>query len=241
MKQFLSYMKNLRDRWSNGSELRTANQSMCMLRYFEVPDDEIEIPRILEDLANLFAECRNLCSSDSIDWLHETMRVGIARIDYALIEKGRDFGALICELHNPYYDRQKHLSYSGHSEALIKYYLEKYAIVIKSTTQYLSKEGSGQHPSFDSTIEYKDAVKHGLCDICGCLLVSKAKYTRFAVAKYKIQCTYQNEWKRFDNIFVDKKGHAIPFNVFLQSCRDQDIELMKIKIAKEYPELLKDS
>lgn len=147
MKQFLSYMKNLRDRWSNGSELRTANQSMCMLRYFEVPDDEIEIPRILEDLANLFAECRNLCSSDSIDWLHETMRVGIARIDYALIEKGRDFGALICELHNPYYDRQKHLSCSGHSEALIKYYLEKYAIVIKSTTQYLSKEGSGQHPA----------------------------------------------------------------------------------------------
>lgn len=241
MKQFLSYMKNLRDRWSNGSELRTASQSMCMHRYFEVPDDEIEIPRILEDLATLFSECRAICGSDSLDWLYEIMRIGIARIDYALIEKGRDFGTLICELHNVYYDRQLHLSCSGHSDALIKYYLKKYAIVIKSKEHYLSKEDSGQLPSFGSTIEYKDAVKHGLCDVCGCLLVSKAKYTRFAVAKYKIKSTYQDDWKRFDNIFVDKKGHAISFNVFLQSCRDQDIKLMKSKIIKEFPALLKHS
>ena len=95
-----------------------------------------------------------------------------------------------------------------------------------------------QRLDFKKTDEYKDALEYNLCNEKGVLFIPKAKYTRFAVAKYEITSSYQDNWKRFDRIFIDKNGKAIPYKTFMQSYRDQDDNYIITKNQKDFPKLM---
>ena len=70
--------------------------------------------------------------------------------------------------------------------------------------------------------------------------MTKAKYTRFAVAKYNIGTTYKHGWEEFDKLFLDKKkGSPIPYRIFMQSYRDQGPNVIEQKNKKDFPELTK--
>ena len=238
MNKFLTYISTIKDRLSCDSDFRIADQSKYLQRYFEVPEEEIEVLRILEDLALLSAECSSICTPVSLDWLKTTMRDGIARVDYALIEKGRDHGDLISQLHKDYYDRKSDLSKCGHTKPMINHYLKKYSIEILSNKQYEDAEKNRQRRDFKKTKQYQDAVECGFCNEDGVLLIKKSEYTRFAVAKYDINTTSKYYWQEYDRIFIDKKGKVISYTSFMQSCRDQELQLIKEKNKEDYPELV---
>lgn len=60
MNKFLTYISTIKDRLSCDSDFRIADQSKNLHRNFEVPEEDIEVLRILEDLALLFAECSSI-------------------------------------------------------------------------------------------------------------------------------------------------------------------------------------
>lgn len=207
-------------------------------RDFVIPDKKQEVLKALDKLSTLYSrnapKVQEAGGIARLTLLQDAMRFGVAKVDFALIERGENFGEMIDKFHGEYYERARDLDKCGHSWVLINYYLEEYSIDI---TRKDSCSFHKQRPDYSSTIEFKDAVKRGLCNSYGSLLVPKAKYVRFAVVKYDITQNYQEEWRRFDNIFIDEKGEVVPFKRFLQSSRDQGFEKIKEVAEDEFPDL----
>lgn len=238
MKNFLTEIRTFIKQLQGSSDMVTPYLPSDPERDFVVPDKKHEVLKALDKLSTLYSrnapKVQEAGGISKLTLLQDAMRFGVAKVDFALIERGDDFGEMIDKFHGEYYERARDLDKCGHSWVLINYYLEEYSIEI---TRKDSSRFDKQRPDFSSTIEFKDAVKHRLCDSYGKLLVTKAQYTRFAVVKYDITQNYQEKWRRFDNIFVDEKGVVVPFKQFLQSSRDQGFEKMKEKAELEFQEL----
>lgn len=231
MKQFLSLI----NRWPSSSTLTRSD--MDLDRDFVIPDDERVVLRILDKLATQYTKKLDIVSDpESQDLLHETIRIGIAKIDYAHIEKGHDLGEIISELFHGSYERCRDLSKCGHSWTLIHYYLNTYSIFIPGVPEPERKDSARQRADYKETKQYKDARANNLCDENGKLRVSNAKYTRFAVLKYGTN-TSQDSWREYDMIFLNKRGVVISFVSFMQSHRDQGDDGIKEKGEKEFPHL----
>lgn len=192
-------------------------------REFIIPDDDKETLRILDKLSQCYTqECRfNEIEHFGVKTLNGMIRVALAKIDFALLEQGKDFGHLMRQMYFPYYERSKDLHECGYSWELISYYLDKYNIKLLSNEEYDALDDVVRVKDYASKQEYKDALADGKCDKSGKLLVRKAAYTRYAAAKYNITSGYKEYWTRFDCIFSDDKGKPIPYKHFLQSYRDQ--------------------
>lgn len=193
-------------------------------REFIIPDDEKDILRLLDQISECYPEdCRyNKRDHCGIYTLNYLMKKGMAKIDFALIERGKDFGQLMSDMYFPYYDRKEDLRECGYSWSLINYYLTKYKITLYSNEEYEAMGKISQQPRFADTVEFKDALEEELCDENGVLKVTKAEYTRKAAVKYNIKSGYKQFWTRFDGIFKEKDGRVISFRSFLQSYRDQE-------------------
>lgn len=202
-----------------------------------VSDSDIEVLKILDKLSSLYSRSHKKICSERLTFLEEALCIGVAKVDYALIEKGRDLGKMIHELHKDYYVRERDIEKSGHTRALIDYFLIQETIEGRTGKPDREFDSTVQRDDFSYTAEFSDALSYGLCDDCGRLLVGKATYTRFAVVKYSINLNYQRYWMRFHNIFLDCKGKAISYKDFLQSSRDQGFEKIKEKVELEFPEL----
>lgn len=165
-------------------------------REFVIPDDEKETLRLLDKLSQCYTqECRfNEREHFGVRTLDGMLRVALAKIDFALIEQGRDYGKLMHEMYFPYYERKTDLSDCGYSWDLIRYYLDKYGIPLKSNEEYESECTLTQISDFASRQEFKDSLADGKCDKSGKLLVKKAEYTRYAAAKYGITSSYKEYW-----------------------------------------------
>ncbi len=194
-------------------------------REFVIPDDDKETLRILDKLSQCYTqECRfNRIEHFGVRTLDGMLRVALAKIDFALIEQGKDFGKLMHEMYFPYYERKNDITDCGYSWDLIRYYLDKYEIPLKSNEEYESMSSRVVEPDFKERIEYKDALADGKCDEQGKLRISKAEYTRYATDKYGIKSSYKKYWERFDCIFKDEKDRPIPYKYFVQSYRDQGL------------------
>jgi hypothetical protein len=194
-------------------------------REFVIPEDEHELLRLLDKLSQCYTpECRfNDREHLGVRTLDGMLRVALAKIDFALLERGKDYGKLMHEMYFPYYERKTDLEDCGYSWDLIRYYLDKYGITLKSNEEYEAEDSRPQVADFKSKQEYKDALVDGKCDKNGKLLVKKAEYTRYVVEKYDIRSSYKQFWTRFDNIFSDDSGKVISFRTFMQSFRDQDL------------------
>ena len=208
--------------------LRKKNLSINIDRNFIIPSDEKEILRLLDSISSCYLqECiynraKHLYSG-SLDTI---LRKALAKIDFALIEQGKDYGKLMRDMYFPYYERKVDIHECGYSWDLIRYYMKKYDIPLLSNDEYDMKDSFVQKIDYNNTIEYNDAYNDGKCDINGVLLVTKAEYTRYATDKYNIKSSYKHEWTRFDNIFTDNKGKTISYKSFMQSYRDQDLSSM---------------
>lgn len=204
--------------------LRKKGFEINLEREFEVPSDDCEMLRLLDKMSS----CNTPeCSFNRTEHLYfrtvdYMMQKAIAKIDFALIERGKDFGKLMSDMYFPYYDRKENLHECGYSWDLIRYYLDKYKITLYSKDEYEAMEKRAQQPAFASTAEFKDALNCGLCDEKGVLKVTKAEYTRKAAELYGIKNGYKTEWERFDGIFKEKGGKVISHKSFLQSFRDQE-------------------
>ena len=194
-------------------------------RDFIIPDDDKETLRILDKLSQCYTqECRfNNIEHFGVRTLDGMLRTALAKVDFALIEQGKDFGRLMHEMYFPYYERKSDITNCGYSWDLIRYYLEKYDIPLKSNDEYEAMSTSVVAPDFKNRVEYKDALADRKCDEQGKLCVSKAEYTRYAAKKYGIKVSFKKDWERFDRIFKDEKDRPIPFKHFVQSYRDQGL------------------
>lgn len=194
-------------------------------REFVIPDNETEVLHLLDKMSQCYPqECRyNKREHWGVRTVTGMMRVAIAKIDFALIERGLDFGKLMRDMYFPYYDRKNDIHECGYSWDLIRYYLNKYDIKLLSNDEYDAMDTSSERPDFKNTVEYKDALSAGQCDENGKLLVKKAEFTRFAVSHFEIKSSYKQYWTRFDQIFTDENGKTISYRTFLQSCRDQGL------------------
>ena len=194
-------------------------------REFVIPDDERELLRLLDKLSQCYPQdCR---FNDREHWgvrtLNGMLRVALAKIDFALIERGKDYGKLMHDMYFPYYERKSDIYECGYSWDLIRYYLDKYGIPLKSNEEYEAEDNRTQVLDFESKQEFKDAFADHQCDKKGKLLVKKAEYTRYAAEKYGITSGYKQFWTRFDNIFSDDKDKPISYRTFMQSFRDQGL------------------
>ena len=194
-------------------------------RDFIIPDDDKETLRILDKLSQCYTqECRfNNIEHFGVRTLDGMLRTALAKVDFALIEQGKDFGRLMHEMYFPYYERKSDITNCGYSWDLIRYYLEKYDIPLKSNDEYEAMSTSVVAPDFKDRVEYIDALADRKCDEQGKLCVSKAEYTRYAAKKYGIKVSFKKDWERFDRIFKDEKDRPIPFKHFVQSYRDQGL------------------
>ena len=194
-------------------------------RDFIIPDDDKDTLRILDKLSQCYTqECRfNNIEHFGVRTLDGMLRTALAKVDFALIEQGKDFGRLMHEMYFPYYERKSDITNCGYSWDLIRYYLEKYDIPLKSNDEYEAMSTSVVAPDFKNRVEYKDALADRKCDEQGKLCVSKAEYTRYAAKKYGIKVSFKKDWERFDRIFKDEKDRPIPFKHFVQSYRDQGL------------------
>ena len=187
MKRFLSEITTVVERLSFNMSVKNVVRSINTDRPFEIPDDENEVLTILDDLGIIRSRvCPRTCSIDVYDAVLDKMRDGMARIDYAHIIQGKDIGLTIYQLNNVYYDRKRDLARCGRSWRLIAIYLKKSSIELFDNDQLEEIVNKATRADFRSSQKYKDALEYNLCDENGVLLVTKAKYTRFAVAKYKI-------------------------------------------------------
>ena len=193
-------------------------------RDFIIPDDDKETLRLLDKLSQCYTqECRfNKIEHFGVRTLDGMLRTALAKIDFALIEQGKDFGRLMHEMYFPYYERKSDITDCGYSWDLIRYYMDKYNIKLLSNEEYEALDETVQVKDYASKQEYIDALADGKCDKSGKLLVKKAEYTRYAAEKYGISLGYKKFWTRFDCIFSDDKGKPIPYKHFLQSFRDQE-------------------
>jgi hypothetical protein len=241
MKRFLSEITTVVERLSFNMSVKNVVRSINTDRPFEIPDDENEVLTILDDLGIIRSRvCPRTCSIDVYDAVLDKMRDGMARIDYAHIIQGKDIGLTIYQLNNVYYDRKRDLARCGRSWRLIAIYLKKSSIELFDNDQLEEIVNKATRADFRSSQKYKDALEYNLCDENGVLLVTKAKYTRFAVAKYKIDMSYKQGWEEFDKLFLDKKkGSPIPYRTFMQSYRDQGPNVIEQKNKKDFPELTK--
>lgn len=238
MKQFLSEMRALIKQLLENPDMTLSYQLSDPDRDFVVSDNKLDVFKTLDRLSTLYSRnsqgILDACGQKTHDDLQEIMRIGVAKIDYSLIEKGKDFSEMIHKLHGKYYDRKRDLKKCGYSMDLIEYILKEYSIKIDSSEDSPDCNTTAQRQDFMSTIEFKDALRYGLCDIRGVLQVDKARYSRFAVVRYDIDHNYKGYWLRFDRIFIDRKGKAVPFQHFLQSSRDQGLDVLRDKAEEEY-------
>ena len=193
-------------------------------REYVIPEDERETLRLLDKIAQCYSqECRfNKRDHYGVKTVDGLMRVAIAKLDFALIETGKDYGKLMHDMYFPYYERKSDIYGCGYSWELIRYYMDKYGFPLKSNEEYEAEDTRTQARDFESSQEFKDALADHQCDEKGRLLVKKAEFTRYAANKYDITCGHKQFWTRFDNIFTDEKGKPIPFMKFAQSYRDQE-------------------
>jgi len=206
MKRFLSEITTVVERLSSNMSVKNVVRSINTDRPFEIPDDENEVLTILDDLGIIRSRvCPRTCSIDVYDAVLDKMRDGMARIDYAHIIQGKDIGLTIYQLNNVYYDRKRDLARCGRSWRLIAIYLKKSSIELFDNDQLEEIVNKATRADFRSSQKYKDALEYNLCDENGVLLVTKAKYTRFAVAKYKIDTSYKQGWEEFDKLFLECK------------------------------------
>lgn len=204
--------------------LRKKNLEINIDREFQIPEDDCETLRLLDKMSNCYPrECKfNRTEHLSFRTVDGMMRVAIAKIDFALLERGKDFGRLMRQMYFSYYERANDIHECGYSWDLIRYYLNKFNIKLLSNEEYDALDETVQTKNYASKQEFIDALADGKCDKSGKLLVKKAEYTRYAAAKYGITLGYKEFWTRFDCIFSDDKGKPIPYKHFLQSFRDQE-------------------
>lgn len=191
-----------------------------------VPDSDIEILRLLDKLSQ--------CSTEECAFNREqfrrhgtvihNIRQAIAKVDFALIEAGKDYGKIMSEMYFHYYERRYDIYECGYSQELVDYYMDKYGFKMLSNEEYYSMETTEQDREFMQKEEFQDALKDGLCNEKGVLLVKKAEYTRYAKDKYDIKTSYKSKWQRFDQIFTDANGKPISYKSFMQSYRDQGLD-----------------
>lgn len=190
-----------------------------------IPDDDREILRILDKLSSCYTE---ECLFNRVEikrWgsVDNAFRTALAKIDFALIEAGKDYGKLMSDMYFPYYERSKDITECGYSRDLIRYYMEKYGFQMMSNEEYDAISMKKQDRHYERTQEFQDAFQDGKCDANGVLLIKKAEYTRYATEKYDIKSSYKSNWQRFDQIFTDKDGKVISYKSFMQSYRDQGL------------------
>lgn len=161
-------------------------------RNFEIPEDDAETLRLLDKLSNCYTQkCKyNETDRQFAHTVDGIMKIALAKIDFALIERGKDFGRLIYDMYFPYYDRKEDLQDCGYSWELIEYYLNKYGITLISKDEYEAADKVEQNNDFKKSQEYIDALQDGMCDTKGVLKVAKAEYTRYATRKYSIKDSY---------------------------------------------------
>lgn len=97
-----------------------------------IPEDDRETLRLLDMISNCYSRecCFNrggLLKRGSVD---EAFRTAIAKIDFALMEQGKDLGKILEYIHICYYDRFNDIEKCGYSWDLIRYYRDKYGITI---------------------------------------------------------------------------------------------------------------
>ncbi len=203
--------------------IRSKGLKLNIHREFIIPDDERELLRLLDKISICYTEECTFSRFKPHSSVDNMMKIAMAKIDFALIEQGKDYGKIMSDLYFPYYDRKHDIYECGYSHELIRFYLDKYNITLLGYDDYEAKNQITQVENFRELIEFQDAFADGLCAENGILLVSKAEYTRYATEKYKIKSSYKKEWRRFDNIFIDDKGKIVSFRSFMQSYRDQGL------------------
>ena len=113
------------------STLRNANIVIDIERDLVIPDSEDEILKVLDRFANiLFAECplsRTRHQSRESSVKGRTL-ITLAKIDFALLQRGIDIMKLAEIVDLYYYDRKEHVRECGYSYDLIGYYLDKYKL-----------------------------------------------------------------------------------------------------------------
>lgn len=99
-------------------------------REFIIPEDDRETLRLLDQISNCHTQECAFNRSESImrGTVDNAMSTSMAKIDFALLEKGKDFSKLMNDMYFPYYNRKDDISKCGYSWDLIRYYLDKYGI-----------------------------------------------------------------------------------------------------------------
>lgn len=113
--------------------LREANIKIDVDRDLEMPKDEDEALLLLDRFDQiLFAECpfsrTHLTSFQSS--VKGCTLIALAKLDFALLQKGIDMNKLIDIIGLYCYDRDEHLKKCGYSYSLIQYYLKKNNIAL---------------------------------------------------------------------------------------------------------------
>lgn len=106
-----------------------------------IPDSDQETLRLIDLISHCHGQecCFNrggLLRRGSVD---DALRTAIAKIDFALMEQGKDFGEILNYIHIPYYDRYDDINKCGYSWSLIRYYQDKHGIVIDRTDEESDK------------------------------------------------------------------------------------------------------
>lgn len=176
-------------------------------RELEVPEDTKKLLRLLGHFAELDVfPCKYEKHLPWITVRHHVLTI-LAKIDFALLERGVDMLELCKIVGLDYYDRERDIDLCGEATYLIEYYID-------SIRELKSNQADGQEEDtialpHDLEPLFAQAVANGIITNTYQIITSMADFIRLCVSMDVMSPWGRRSFRRIRNVLTDKEGLPI--------------------------------